>query len=150
MLRSPSEDIVPWTRLAEAIVDQLVQQINLSPESHVQEIKMLSEMGLDINYRPNKSTSILYSMIMNNLVEGSKMCLEWQASVDDIDGRGRTAAQVAAEHQCTEILDLLEENVSGKTCTFTVKRTIYKYHVSFFSITIFARHKHNFPCYPKT
>ena len=125
MLRSPSDDLIPWTRLAEAVVDQIVQPKNLNPETFVQEIEMLWEMGLDINYRPNNSSSILYSIIKNDLTEGVRKCMEWQASVDDIDGHGRTAVQVAAENQCTEILDLLEENLLGKTHFYSDKHHIW-------------------------
>ena len=110
----PSDNLDPWTQLAEAVADQLVKLENFSPSIFVQEIEMLWEMGLDVNYRPNNSATILYFMIANNLVEGVKKCLAWQASVDNVDDQGRTAIQVATENQCSEILDLLEQNVTGK------------------------------------
>ena len=111
MLYSPQNDLIPWAQLAEAVVDQLIKSENLKTSVFVQEIEMLWEMGLEMNYRPN-SSSILYHMIENNLVEGVRKCLERQASVDDIDDKNRTAMKVAADKP--EILHLLEETVAGK------------------------------------
>ena len=122
MLRSPSEDLVSWKQLTEAVVDQLTKPKTLSPSIFQQEIEMLWEMGLDFNYKPNGNT-ILYFMMKNNLVEGVKTILERQASVDDVDNQGRTAIQVAVENQITEIIHLLEENVAGKL--FTCSRFVF-------------------------
>ena len=114
MLHIPSENIKPWTRLAETVADQLIAPVNLNPDTFVQEVNMLFEMGLDVNYRPENTATILYYMIKNNLLDGVKSLLAKEASVDDIDGKGSTAMQVAEENKCTDVLHHLRENVAGK------------------------------------
>ena len=115
MLHIPSQNIKPWTQLAESIVDQLVAPKNLNPGTFVQEVNMLIEMGLDVNYRPKNAATVLFYMIKNDLFDGVKSLLEKRASVDDIDGKGSTAIQVAKEYECTNILHQLEKNITGKT-----------------------------------
>ena len=116
ILHIPSHNIKPWTQLAETVADQLVKPVNLNPDTFVQEVNMLFEMGLDVNYRPeNRPTAtILYYMIKNNLLDGVKSLLAKKASVDDIDGMGSTAIQLAEENKCTDVLLHLQENVAGK------------------------------------
>ena len=107
MLHIPSENIKPWTQLAETVADQLVTPQNLDPGTFVQEVNMLLKMDLHVNY-------ILYRLIQNNLLYGIKSLLAKKASVDDIDGKGSTAMQVAEKNKHTEILHHLQENVAGK------------------------------------
>ena len=114
MLHIPSENIKPWTQLAETVADQLVTPQNLDPDTFVQEVNMLLEMNLHVNYRPNDTATILYHLIENNLLDGIKSLLAKKASVDDIDGKGSTAMQVAEKNKHTEILHHLQENVAGK------------------------------------
>ena len=61
MLHIPSQNITPWTQLAEAVVDQLVAPENSNPDTFVQEVKMLLEMGLDVNYRPKNTATICFT-----------------------------------------------------------------------------------------
>ena len=122
MLRSPRDDPDSWTLLAEAVVDQLVQPENFEPLDFVQEIEMLWEMGLGVNYPPNNSATILYFMIKNNLVEGVKKCLDRQASVCNIDGENRTAMEVAANNPA--IKHVLLEHVAGKIFIWKASKII--------------------------
>ena len=125
MLHIPSQNIKPWVQLAETVADQLVAPNNLDPDIFVQEINMLLEMGLHINYRPKDTATILYYMITNNLLDGVKSLLGRKASVDDIDGKGSTAIQVAERWQCTDVLHHLEENMTGKSrCPSDMKCTV--------------------------
>ena len=114
MLHIPSENVRPYTQLAETVADQLVTPQNLDPDTFVQEVNMLLEMNLHVNYRPKDTATILSYMIKNNLLDGVKILLKKKASVDDIDGKGSTAMQVAEENKCTDILHHLQENVAGK------------------------------------
>ena len=114
MLHIPSQNIKPWTHLAETVADQLVAPQNLDPGTFVQEVNMLLEMNLHVNYRSNNATTILYHMIKNDLLDGVKNLLARKASVDDIDGKGSTAMQIAEENNLTDILDHLEHNIAGK------------------------------------
>ena len=114
MLHIPSENIRPWTHLAEAVADQLVTPQNLDPETFVQEVDMLLEMKLEVNYKPKNSATILYHMIKNNLLDGVKYLLESKASVDDIDGKGSTAMHVAETNKYTDIGHHLHKTVAGK------------------------------------
>ena len=114
MLHIPSQNIKPWTQLAETVVDQLVAPENLNPDTFVQEVNMLLEMGLDVDYRPKNTATILFYMIKNDLLDGVKTLVKKKASVDDIDGEGSTAIQVAEESNCTDILDHLKKNTTGK------------------------------------
>ena len=107
MLHIPSENMKPWTQLAEAVADQLVTPQNLDPDTFLQEVNMLLKMDLHVNY-------ILYRLIKNNLLDGVKSLLAKNASVDDIDGKGSTAMQVAEKNKRTTILHHLQENVGGK------------------------------------
>ena len=114
MLHIPSQNIKPWTHLAETVADQLVAPQNLDPGTFVQEVNMLLEMNLHVNYRSNNATTILYHMIKNDLLDGVENLLARKASVDDIDGKGSTAMQIAEENNRTNILDHLEHNIAGK------------------------------------
>ena len=113
MLHIPSENIKPWTQLAEAIADHLVTPQNLNPGTFVQEVNMLLEMGLHVNYKPKNTAPILFYMIKNDLLVGVKSLLAKRASVDDMDGKGKTAMHLAEENKCTDILHHLEEHVAG-------------------------------------
>ena len=114
MLHIPSENIRPWTQLAEAVADQLVTPQNLDPGTFVQEVNMLLKMNLEVNYRPQNSATILYHMIKNNVLDGVKSLLEREASVDDIDGKGSTAMHVAETNKYTDIVHHLHKTVAGK------------------------------------
>ena len=114
MLHIPSQNIKPWTQLAESVADQLVRPENLDPGTFVQDVDMLLEMGLHVNYRSKDTATILSYMIKNNLLNGVKIFLKKKASVDDLDGKGSTAMQVAEENKCTDILHHLQQNVAGK------------------------------------
>ena len=114
MLHIPSENIKPWTQLAETVADQFVTPQNLDPDTFVQEVNMLLKMKLDVNYRLKNSATILCYMIKNDLLDGVKSFLKKEVSVDDVDGKGSTAMQVSEENKCTDILHHLQENVAGK------------------------------------
>ena len=118
MLHIPYDNIKPWTHLAEAVAEQLVTPLNINPGTLVQEIMMLQKMGLDVNYRPKNTFTFLFYMIKYNLLDGVKSLLAEKASVDDIDGKGTTAMQLAGDNKCTDILLHLEDSIGG-TYIFT-------------------------------
>ena len=114
MLHSPSENIAPWARLAEAVADQLCKPENLLHEAFVTEIQMLREMGLDANYRWENGCNLMFFMIKYDLEIGVQHLLERGTSVHNVDGRGTSALDLAAEMNLEIILSLLKEIFRGK------------------------------------
>ena len=115
LLYSPSHNIAPWRKLAEAAARQLLKPENLKPEEFLEDIKMLIEMGLDIDFKCKKGFSILYYAISYSLAESVRLLLEWQVSVQDVDSRGRSAQEVAYEKSESVILQHLNQGVSWET-----------------------------------
>ena len=107
MLQSPSENIVPWECLAQLVAEQLVKEEHFQRESFVDEISTLKTMGLDANWRSENGACLLYYMIKYGLVSGVDMLVEWGATSDDIDRKGRSAVQVAEYFEQPAIQELL-------------------------------------------
>ena len=117
MLKSPSENIGPWTNLAKGVAEQLVKDENLQQESFVDEIRTLQTMGLHANWKSERGQCLLYFMIKHGLVDGVQhMVMECKAALDDIDEKGSSAVQVAKDHSQPTILKFLQE--SGKYTYF--------------------------------
>ena len=53
-------------------------------------------------------------MIQHDLLDGVVLLLKRQASVGNVDGRGNSAMHVAVEKEKFQILNYLQETVSGK------------------------------------
>ena len=114
MLHSPSENIAPWSQLAQAVADQLCKPENLLREAFVTEIEMLKEVGLDANYRWENGCNLMFFMIKYDLINGVQYLLEWGTSVMNVDGQGSSALSTAISMNQTSIATLLEELFSGK------------------------------------
>ena len=117
MLKSPSENTVPWKRLAHAVAEQLVKDENLQRESFIDEIKILKTMRLDVNWRSENGACLLYFMIKCGLVDGVRMVIEWGKMLDDVewgemcddvDGKGSSAVEVAKNFKQPDIQRLLQ------------------------------------------
>ena len=113
MLYSPSNNIAPWRQLAEVAACQLLKPENLHPEKFLEDIKMLKEMGLHVDFKCENGFCLLYYAINYNLAESVRLLLEWQASVQDVDTRGRSALEVAYEKSGPVIIRLLKEKNAG-------------------------------------
>ena len=114
MLHSPSENIAPWERLAQAVADQLCKPENLLREAFVTEIQMLREMGLDANYRWKNVSNLMFFMVKYDLINGVQNLLEWGTSVKNVDGQGSSALDIATKMNQTSTADLLTEVFTGK------------------------------------
>ena len=115
MLHSPSENIDPWARLAQAVADQLCKPENLLRDKFIVEIEMLREMGLDANYRSENGCNLMFFMIKNDLLNGVQNLIEWGTSVWNVDGQGSSALDtVNMNMNQTSIVYLLKEALSGK------------------------------------
>ena len=71
LLYSPSNNIVPWRQLAEAAACQLLKPENLQPEKFLEDIKMLKEMGLDVDF---KCETGVFSSVLCYQVRFSRKC----------------------------------------------------------------------------
>ena len=109
MLQSPSDNIGPWECLAQSVAEQLVKEEHFQRESFIDEIKILKTIGLDANGRSENGACLLYYMIKYGLVNGVYMLVEWGATLDDIDGEGRSAVQVAEHFKQPAVKKLLLE-----------------------------------------
>ena len=109
MLQSPSDNIDPWKSLAQMVAEQLVKEEHFQRESFIEEISTLKTMGLDANWRSENGTCLLYYMIKYGLGHGANMLTEWGATLEDIDGKGRSAFLVAEDFKQPEIQKLLQE-----------------------------------------
>ena len=114
MLHGPSENIAPWAQLAQSVADQLCKPENLLRESFVTEIQLLREMGLDRNYRWENGCSLLYFMIKHDLEIGVPFLLKWGTSVNNVDGRGTSALDLADVMHLQATEELLMEVFKGK------------------------------------
>ena len=114
MLHSPSENIAPWAQLAHSVADQLCRPENLLREAFVTEIQLLREMGLDRNYRWENGCNVLFFMIKFELDIGVQNLLEWGTSVNNVDGRGTSALDLAVVMNLQAIEELLVEVFRGK------------------------------------
>ena len=85
MLHSPSDNIVPWKCLTQAVTEQLVKEEHFQRESFVDEISLLKTMGLDVNWRNENGACLLYYMIKYGLENGVSMLVEWGTTSDDIE-----------------------------------------------------------------
>ena len=109
MLQSPSDNIDPWKSLAQVVAEQLVKEEHFQRVAFVEEISTLKTMGLDANWRSENGTCLLYHMIKYGLVHGVHMLTEWGAALEDIDGDGRSAFQVAKDFKQPEVQKLLQK-----------------------------------------
>ena len=110
MLHSPSDNIVPWKCLTQAVAEQLVKEEHFQRESFFDEISLLRTMGLDANWRSENGACLLYYMIKYGLENGVNMLVEWGATSDDMDGAGRSFIQTAQYFKQSSLLkDLLEK-----------------------------------------
>ena len=117
MLQSPFHNTDPWKTLAETVAEQLVKQEHFQRVSFVEEIATLKTMGLSANWRSVNGTCLLYYMIKYGLGIGVHMLCNWGATLEDIDGKGRSAFHVAEDCRQIEIQYLLREKgkcTSGK------------------------------------
>ena len=114
MLHSPSENIAPWAKLAQSVADQLCKPENVLREAFVTEIQQLREMGLDRNYRWENDCNLLYFMIKYEFEIGVQNLLEWGTSVNNVDGRGTSALNLAAAMNHQAIEELTMEAFRGK------------------------------------
>ena len=71
------------------VAEQLVREEHFQRESFVDEIKILKTMQLDANWRSENGACLLYYMIKYGLEDGVCMLVEWGATQDDIDPRGK-------------------------------------------------------------
>ena len=133
MLQSPSENIDPWKSLAQTVAEQLVKEEHFQRDSFIDEISTLKRMGLDVNWRSESGACLLYYMIKYGLVRGVHMLTEGGATLEDIDGEGRSAFQMAEECKQIEIQKLLQEK--GK-CTDSIDAYSYVIQVLYFTQTI--------------
>ena len=113
MLHSPSENITPWAKLAQAVADQLFKPENLLPKAFMSEIQMLREIGLDANYRWENGCNLMFFMIKYDLEIGVQDLLEWGTSVENVDGSGSSALDLAVVMNRTSIVELLKEAFTG-------------------------------------
>ena len=104
LLYSPSHNIAAWRQLAKTAACQLLKPENLRPEDFLQEIKMLREMGLNVDFKCEKGFSLLHYAISHNLTESVHLLLEWQVSVDNVDKDGRSALEVAKEKKSGPVI----------------------------------------------
>ena len=114
MLHSPSENIAPWARLAQAVADQLCKPENLLWNTFITKFQMLKEMGLDPNYRSENGCNLMFFMIKYDFINGVKHLLEWGTSVMNVDGSGSSALAIAAEMNQTSTVELFLEVFTGK------------------------------------
>ena len=114
MLHSPSENIAAWAQLAKAVADQLCRPENLLREEYVKEIQMLREMGLERNYRTENGCNLMFFMVKYDLEIGVQNLLEWGTSIYNVDGRGTSALDLAAEMDLKTIVELLKKVFRGK------------------------------------
>ena len=113
MLHSPSENIGPWARLAQAVADQLCKPENLLRGAFVTEIQMLREIGLDPNYRCENGCNLMFFMLKYDLTNGIKLLLEWGTSMQNVDGQGTSALNIAVGMSQTT-MDFLKGVFEGK------------------------------------
>ena len=114
MLHSPSENIGPWSLLAQAVADQLCKPENLLREAFVTEIEMLKEVGLGANYRWENGCNLMFFMIKYDLIKGVLMLLEWGTSMANVDGRGTSALRTAIAMNQKSVIELLEGMITGE------------------------------------
>ena len=119
MLHSPSDNIVPWKCLTQAVAEQLVKEEHFQRDSFIDEISLLKTMGLDENWRSENGACLLYYMIKYGHENGVYMLVEWGAKSDDIDGSGRSVIQVAEDFKQSSLLKVLLEK---SKCTDTFKK----------------------------
>jgi ankyrin repeat protein len=100
-------DDVTWTNLVEVVSKLLLTQENINEKCFVQDTKNVLDMGLNVSV-----TEFVKPMIKLRKLEGLKMLLEKHASVEDVDGKGSSAFQLAQE--APDILRFLYDNVQGK------------------------------------
>ena len=110
MLQSPHDNISSWQCLAQMVAEQLVKEGHFQQESFVCEIDALQTMGLDANWRSENGTCLLYYMIKYGLVHGVQMLVDWGATPDDIDEKGRSAFQLVEEFQQPAMQKILQEH----------------------------------------
>ena len=113
MLHSPLDNMEPWVQLTQAVAEQLVKSENIQLGVFAKELETLKEMGFDINYRCRSNCTMMYYAIKYDLEECVQMLLEWQASVDNVDGKGRSAMQVARENTQVTLVQVFEAALIG-------------------------------------
>ena len=110
MLQNPYDNISSWKCLTQMVAEQLVKEEHFQQESFVEEIATLKTMGLDENWRSENGTRLLYYMIKYGLMHGVQMLVDWGATSEDIDEKGRSAFQLAEEFQQPAIQKILQEH----------------------------------------
>jgi len=98
MLHNPSDTTRAWPWLTQAITDQVIKSGKL-PNTFDEDIKALLEMGLESTYRSSDGYGLMYYMVKHEMKNGVEMLLKREASLDNVDGRGKTAMCLAAEGQ---------------------------------------------------
>jgi ankyrin repeat protein len=119
-INSPTENPDAWARLANTVARQLLQAEHFSQaqDQAMLEIQMLRDIGVDVNVRGPQGLSFLFFLLDQNSKEGVQKLLEWQASVEDVDGMGKNIIQVAAEMQRSDIVAYLQRNIEGKRLSY--------------------------------
>jgi len=123
MLHNPSDSSKAWTRLTQAIADQVIQLETL-PTTFEQDTKALVEMGLESSYRFSDDCDLLYYMVKHEMKDGVEMLLKRQASLDNVDGRGTTAMCLAAEKNSPQVLQFLHHTCAGKISSSIISHYI--------------------------
>ena len=98
-------DDVAWQELAEDVAQQLLRSENLHERYFTEETEMLLDMGLR-----SLRNSMLGMMIKVGQVAGVRMLLERGASVENLDGNGTSALQLA---EAKDVQSFLQENTRG-------------------------------------
>ena len=114
MLHSPTECILPWAQLAQAVADQLCRPENLLSEAFITEIQMLREMELDPNYRWINGCNLMFFMIKYGLEVGVQGLFEWGTSVYKVDGQGTSALDLAVAMNQESIVEFFRRVFAGK------------------------------------
>ena len=122
MLQSPFDNIDPWKTLAHMVAEQLVKEENFQQVSFADEISTLKTMGLDANWRSENGTCLLYYMIKYGLVHGVCMLVNWGTNSEDVDGKGRSASQVAEDFKQPTIQKLLQEEGNAQRFTKQIRK----------------------------
>jgi ankyrin repeat protein len=120
-INSPTENPDAWAQLANTVARQLLQAQHFSqdPDQAMQEIQMLREIGLGVNVRGPQGHSFLFYLINQGSMKGVQKMLEWQASVEDVDGEGTKAIDFAEKERKTDIVAYLQiYKAGGKWCCF--------------------------------
>lgn len=120
LINSRFDNPLPWAKLALTVAQQLIKAEHQSEDCFMQEISALRDMGLSPDTRCQRGCTLLYYIIEQNLtVDKVKIVLnEWQVSVEDVDGEGNNALQVAKMMKRSDLMKYLQESVKGNEHVF--------------------------------